>query len=313
MPWPARCCASRSTAPSPSWGEAPITATEPQTGIRRRATAWLLAGGLALGLGAAALAQGAGARLDRLNQREDALTAEQGANLNRLSRLLTVLALYRRDPPPALLVSPEDAVKAARAAILVKAITPELQRRAQAYAVEAREIARQRRMALLASEDLLTEDSLRAEMKPPPEGDFVDPRNSDDVGPVTLPQALVSPADGPLVHGFGDTLVGGGRSNGVTIRAASRAQVAAPGDGVVQYAGPVKGWGVILILRLAGGCHLVLAGLDRTSVGVGQSVAAGDAVGWMPDGRHAPSDLYLEIRERGDPVNPGRWLKARTG
>ena len=117
---------------------------------------------------------------------------------------------------------------------------------------------------------------------------------------------------------FGEALASGGRSNGVTFAAAAGARVASPGPGSVQYAGPVKGWGVILILRLAGGYHLVLAGLDKTSVTVGQSVAAGEAVGFMPDGRQSPSDggdgakasreLYLEVREQGAPVDPGRWL-----
>ena len=92
-----------------------------------------------------------------------------------------------------------------------------------------------------------------------------------------------------------------------------RAKVDAPQAGLVQYVGPVKGWGVILILRLAGGYHLVLAGLDRANVVVGQSVAAGAPVGWMPDGRQGPPELYLEVRERGEPVDPGRWLKMVTG
>jgi septal ring factor EnvC (AmiA/AmiB activator) len=63
----------------------------------------------------------------------------------------------------------------------------------------------------------------------------------------------------------------------------------------------------------------VLAGLERTGVSVGQSVAAGQAVGWMPDRRQSdaqekPSrELYLEVREQGAPVNPGRWMKAKAG
>jgi septal ring factor EnvC (AmiA/AmiB activator) len=77
---------------------------------------------------------------------------------------------------------------------------------------------------------------------------------------------------------------------------------------VVQYVGPVKGWGVILILRLTGGYHLVLAGLAQATVAVGQSVAAGQPVGWMPDARQTSSELYLEVRERGSPVDPGRWM-----
>jgi len=76
----------------------------------------------------------------------------------------------------------------------------------------------------------------------------------------------------------------------------------------VQYVGPVKGWGVILILRLTGGYHLVLAGLDRASVETGRSVAAGAPIGWMPGDKDAPAELYLEVRERGSPVDPARWL-----
>ncbi|HKR88166.1 MAG TPA: peptidoglycan DD-metalloendopeptidase family protein, partial [Phenylobacterium sp.] len=99
-----------------------------------------------------------------------------------------------------------------------------------------------------------------------------------------------------------------GRSNGLSYAAPRGARVASPAAGVVQYVGPVKGWGVILILRLTGGYHLVLAGLAEASIGVGQSVAPGQPVGWMPDGRQTTSELYLEVREQGAPVNPGRWM-----
>jgi septal ring factor EnvC (AmiA/AmiB activator) len=123
----------------------------------------------------------------------------------------------------------------------------------------------------------------------------------------------LAPAPGDIVSRFGAALPGGGAANGVTIAPDQGAPVVAPGDGVVQYVGPVKGWGVILILRLTGGYHLVLAGLDRTSVDLGQSVAAGAPVGWMPDGRQTKSELYLEVRERGVPVDPGRWMPAPQG
>lgn len=253
-------------------------------------------------------------KLQSLNVRETVLTAEQGRNLNRLARLLTVLEQFRRDPPPALLVSPDDAVSAVRAAILVKAITPELQRRARLYAAEAGEIARQRRLAAVASEALFTSDSQLAEarlVQPPGQRD----QNPlpDDNGEVSPPKALTAPADGPVTRRFGQAVPGGGKANGLTIQTASGAKVAAPDAGLVQYVGPVKGWGVILILRLAGGYHLVLAGLDRANVGVGQSVAAGAPVGWMADGRQSPPELYLEVRERGAPVDPGRWMKDGTG
>jgi septal ring factor EnvC (AmiA/AmiB activator) len=65
-----------------------------------------------------------------------------------------------------------------------------------------------------------------------------------------------------------------------------------------------------VILKLVGGYHLVLAGLDRTSVEVGQSVAAGAPVGFMPDERQSNPELYFEVREQGAPQDPTRWLSG---
>jgi septal ring factor EnvC (AmiA/AmiB activator) len=232
-----------------------------------------------------------------------------------------VLEQLRRDPPPALLVSPRDAKDAVRAAILVKAMTPELQKRAIAYSHQANEMMRLRRLAAVESEALFTTESRRAEASPlPAEAPLLRGPAAPGLpeAAITPPQTLATPISGPVVRRFGDALASGGRANGVTFAAAGGAQVASPGPAVVQYVGPVKGWGVILILRLAGGYHLVLAGLDRASVSVGQSVAAGQSVGSMPDGRQSggrsPSaELYLEVREQGVPVDPGRWLKTKAG
>jgi septal ring factor EnvC (AmiA/AmiB activator) len=260
-------------------------------------------------------------RLARLNVEETHLSAEQAHNMNQLSRLLSVLQQLRRDPPPALLVSPRDAKDAVRAAILVKAMTPELERRAIAYSRQANEMMKLRRLAAVESEALFTTESKRADASPVPAQAPILRGPTAPSAPdaaITPPQSLTTPIAGPVVRRFGDALSSGGRANGVTFAAARGAQVASPGPAVVQYVGPVKGWGVILILRLAGGYHLVLAGLDRTSVTVGQSVAAGQSVGSMPDGRQSggrsPSaELYLEVREQGVPVDPGRWLKTKAG
>jgi len=260
-------------------------------------------------------------RLARLNVEETLLSAEQAHNMSQLSRLLSVLEQLRRDPPPALLVSPRDAKDAVRAAILVKAMTPELQKRAIAYSHQANEMMRLRRLAAVESEALFTTESRRAEASPlPAEAPLLRGPAAPGLpeAAITPPQTLATPISGPVVRRFGDALASGGRANGVTFAAAGGAQVASPGPAVVQYVGPVKGWGVILILRLAGGYHLVLAGLDRASVSVGQSVAADQSVGSMPDGRQSggrsPSaELYLEVREQGVPVDPGRWLKTKAG
>jgi len=269
----------------------------------------------ALTVGAIAVAA-TGERLARLNTAETELSVEQARNMGQLARLLSVLEQLKRDPPPALLVSPRDAKDAVRAAILVKAMTPGLQARASGYAHEAGEMMRQRRLAAVESEALFTNESERAEANPLPT--LRGPAQGGYEAAITPPQSLSIPTPGPIVRRFGEALSSGGRTNGITFAAAGGARVASPGPGFVQYVGPVKGWGVILILRLAGGYHLVLAGLDRTSVTVGQSVAAGEAVGFMPDSRQSdggkadsgkPSrELYLEVRNQGAPVDPGRWL-----
>ncbi|MCW5761297.1 MAG: peptidoglycan DD-metalloendopeptidase family protein, partial [Phenylobacterium sp.] len=221
-----------------------------------------------------------------------------------------------RDPPPALLVSPDDARDAVRAAILVRAMTPELTGRAQTYAQGATEVMRQRRLAAVQSEALFERDSLAAEALPTPAssaGLRLRGAVGDDTAQLTPPTRLVYPVAGSVLRKFGDPLAGGGRSNGLTLSAPGGGQAVSPASGSVQYVGPVKGWGVIVILRLAGGYHLVLAGLERTSIEVGQSVAEGQPVGWATGDRHAASELYLEVREQGSPVDPARWLAKAGG
>ena len=254
-------------------------------------------------------------QLERLNAAETELSADQSKNEHQLARLLSVLEQLKRDPPPALLVSPRDAKDAVRAAILVKAMTPQLQGRAQVYAMGASEVMRQRRLAAVQSEALFETESRAADSLPEPEEKL--PIRGALAGSsdpsLTPPASLLAPAAGTFTRRFGELLPGGGRSNGLTLAAPRGARVVSPGAGLVQYVGPVKGWGVIVILRLAGGYHLVLAGLERTSVGTGQSVAAGQPVGWAVNGRQSTSEVYLEVREQGSPVDPARWLSQKAG
>jgi septal ring factor EnvC (AmiA/AmiB activator) len=56
--------------------------------------------------------------------------------------------------------------------------------------------------------------------------------------------------------------------------------------------------------------HLVLAGLDQAAAGVGRTVAAGEPIGRMAGSSTRPPELYLEVREGGEPVDPARWLAA---
>ncbi|RZJ32430.1 MAG: hypothetical protein EON86_20925, partial [Brevundimonas sp.] len=78
-------------------------------------------------------------RLRELGQREAALAAKLSAARGRQSRLLSALQMMSRKPPPPLLVPSDKAVDAVRASILMRAIAPDLQRRAKArIRIEAR-------------------------------------------------------------------------------------------------------------------------------------------------------------------------------
>lgn len=123
---------------------------------------------------------------------------------------------------------------------------------------------------------------------------------------------LVMPARGRLVANFGEPDQGrGGTSKGLSIKTRGQAQVVAPYDGKVAYAGPFRGYGQILIIEHGERYHTLLAGLDRIDAVVGQWVLAGEPVGTM--GRNEPADqvLYLELRRAGQPINPLPWF-AKT-
>lgn len=276
--------------------------------MTKRLSLPILAGGLLFAAAATAAVSG---RLSELNLAQVELSNEQAQNMSRMAKLLSVLEQIQRDPPPPLLVRPEDARDAVRAAILVRAMTPDLRRQAQIYAREAGEMMRQRRLAAVESEALFTTESLRAETAPEPGGQL--PSASRAADATQPPERLLWPVRGSVMRRFGQPLSSGGKSNGLMLATSGIAKVASPAAGVVQYVGPVQGWGVVTILRLAGGYHLVLAGLERSSVSAGQSVAAGQGLGVMPDSRQSLAELYLEVRNQGEPVDPETWLQNSAG
>jgi septal ring factor EnvC (AmiA/AmiB activator) len=297
------------------------------------------------GEGAAGVQRG---RLVELNVRERALKAKIDANRGDLARLLGALQTYQRRPPPPLLVNPRSARDAVRAAILIRAITPRLEARGRAFAVQAEEIAKLRRTAAAASETLFQAESdiadRRAEIErltteksglerqlyadaglADPEtralaaragsvADFVERLDRGKrAAPRNPPAKLLAPVQGTLARRFGDAQEGRERSQGWTWRAPPNAPVLSPAAAQVDYAGPLKGWGLVLILNIGGDRRLVLAGLDEATAGVGRTVAAGEPVGRMGpggEGGRVPPELYLEVRDGSGALDPGRWLTA---
>jgi septal ring factor EnvC (AmiA/AmiB activator) len=119
----------------------------------------------------------------------------------------------------------------------------------------------------------------------------------------------LAPASGPVIRRFGQTSPGGMTSDGMTWNTQAGSQVRAPAGGVVEFSGPLKNWrGEVLILNVGGGYDLVLAGLDRSSIQAGRPVRAGQALGAMG----SASELYLELRRQGVPVDPARWFSPES-
>jgi septal ring factor EnvC (AmiA/AmiB activator) len=122
--------------------------------------------------------------------------------------------------------------------------------------------------------------------------------------------SLPIPAIGRTTRRYGEADADGMLSKGIEIATRPEAPVISPFDGVVAFAGPFRGYGLLLILEHSEGYHTLLAGMSRLDGAVGQRVLAGEPVGVMaPEG---DPTLYVELRRNGQPINPLPWLAART-
>jgi septal ring factor EnvC (AmiA/AmiB activator) len=133
---------------------------------------------------------------------------------------------------------------------------------------------------------------------------------------------LQLPVNGARIREFAAPDGRGGTEKGISIAARLGGQITAPCDGWVVYAGTFRNYGQLLILNAGGGYHVLLAGMERISVDLGQFVVTGEPVAAMGGG--APSAgaqagstsqpvLYVEFRKDGVPVDPGPWWAANDG
>jgi murein hydrolase activator len=289
---------------------------------------------------------------------EDArLTASFSRDRVSVSRLLAVLERLQHDMPPAMTVRPDDALAAARGAMLIGASLPGVYHEASGL---ARRIAslRHTRLALLQRraetarnavrlsqaridlDRLLATKRLEAGAAAARYGDLkgrLDTITAQAGSLQALLQKVAQLGSAPMsqsvitvnaANGAGSKLsrgsllqpvagaqrpggvdgVGGNTAPGLTYLTLPGARVIAPADGKVVFAGKYPKVGLVLILEMPDGYHLVLAGLDHFDVRLADSVLAGEPVGSMPKFDHEPR-LYFELRQKnGRGMSPAPYL-----
>jgi len=129
---------------------------------------------------------------------------------------------------------------------------------------------------------------------------------------------LEFPAQGRIIKTYGAEDGFGGKTRGVFVATRAAAQVIAPADGEVEFAGLFRSYGQLLILNTGGGYHVLLAGMGEITVLQGQFLRAGEPVGVMgktaapgtltgdqvQDGKPV---LYIEFRKQGEAIDSSPW------
>jgi len=330
-------------------------------------------------------------RLAPLDEKERTLRASLEGRRHVIANVLAALQRLGRNPPPALLVTPDDALQSVRSAMLLGAVLPEMrhdiktlmadlsalagvrreiaterarldeslgalaadqarlsalveQRQKQQADAEKSLAAERQRAAQLArqAEDVLALISrLEQDLDPATRAARIAARGGDDrkapsgrtsyaalKDPGRLSPAvpfarakgtLPLPVNGVRIREFGASDGLGGHEKGLSISSRPGAQITAPCDGWVVYAGPFRNYGQLLILNAGDGYHVLLAGMDRISVDLGQFVVTGEPVAVMGGRVHTPAAiatgsgqpvLYVEFRKDGTPVDSGPWWAA---
>jgi murein hydrolase activator len=331
------------------------------------------------------------ARLVPLDEQEKLFQQSLDERRSVIVEILAALQRIGRQPPPALMVRPEDALQAVRTAITLGAVVPEMRAQADALAGDLADLLRVRkeigkdqdrlskdldvlgreqlRMSMMIDErqkkQAVAEQALDAEHKRADdlahqvdtikdliakleagldpatraartanhgiEQDATKPSLAALSDPGRLSPAIAFadtrgrlqlPVNGVRIREFGGSDGAGGTQKGLSIAARPGAEITAPCDGWVVYAGAFRSYGQLLILNAGGGYHVLLAGMERISVDLGQFVLTGEPVAMMGGGSQASatvgagpkqSVLYVEFRKDGTPIDPSPWWATNEG
>ncbi len=124
----------------------------------------------------------------------------------------------------------------------------------------------------------------------------------------TPPSSGAIPIDGIIERRYGESISNGQlRNEGVIFSAQDGQPVRAIDAGTVAFAGILKGWGKLVMLRHRDNYMSLYAHCRAVNVNKGDRVEAGTQVcesGTVDADRHG---LYVEVRRGSRPIDPGRW------
>jgi murein DD-endopeptidase MepM/ murein hydrolase activator NlpD len=240
-----------------------------------------------------ALARQVAAELATLDRARSAVGAKLGAaDAARARRLAAAYRLLRPQPAGATAGSPTAGSPTAGSSMVAR-------RRAAVRLLLERELAERR---LLAGEGAQLHRAAAEKQA-----------QAGRVPEIVLPAEIGRPARGKIVRRFGT--VRHERSNatiarrGIDLEVDAQSPAVAPADGVVRYAGPIRGLDAGVIID-HGSFLTVIGKLGAVSVPVGAPVRGGDQLGLAARRR-----VYLEVRVKlgtgGFPIDPEPLLPGR--
>ena len=121
------------------------------------------------------------------------------------------------------------------------------------------------------------------------------------------------PINGEIVNSFGSPRSKGGVTwKGLFIRASVGIDVKAIADGQVVFADWLRGFGNILIVD-HGGDYMSLYGNNKIlAKKVGETIHGGDIIATVGNsGGNLNSGLYFELRHKGKPFDPLKWIRLK--
>ncbi|PKY10575.1 peptidase M23 [Acidithiobacillus marinus] len=252
--------------------------------------------------------------------RDKAKIAELQANANILNGLVSRLVVQFRHQEAV-----AEAQRKAAAEAAARAAAARARAAAEARAAKQRRLAAERRAAAQkAQEEKRAEQVQRAAENAAPPTTIVRPPKISTVPAPPVPSPAPSagqpppstpiighgrypaPVNGPITARYGSPRVSGGLDwQGITFQAAQGTPVRAIAPGMVLYAGPLRGYGQIVIVQIGHSLLSIYGHLGSTDAHVGEQIAAGHQVGTVGSGGELGNDgLYFEIRNGGHPVNP---------